>query len=660
MPSSGAEPGDAVKAGPPPPAPKSSPRSATRRGRSPILLALMAAAVVLALTADERPFGLVTDGQIMTRTAYSIAALGELGMAQGHPVNLVRPAGDAVTRYGLGPSLVQVPVVALARGFEKAFGLGASQTLFVAEQLLFVLLAALAAAGLVLAWGGRERDAALALFATAACSPLWGYVSSEWSEPLQAALVGGSFALAALSTVPDVPRRRELLLSAAAGAAAGFGLLAKSVLVVLLPAVLFLLVAEGRRETRLRRVAAAVAGAIPFVSAWLAFELVRFGRPFASYRGEHFNHPFLDGLFRLTLGLNKGLLLYFPLAVLAAWGAVRLARDKRVGALAPAGFVAFVLVTTAAWWSWDGTAGWGPRLLVPAVPILAAFAALSTARRPAWVFGVLAAAGFAVNAIGALQPDSVTTWYYSVLPRTPLTEAEAARYPSFAVERGSEGRPELLQVHAVHRNAAFSPIRLSAWLLGVRLGGTDPVRALASPPWDARVRGQEVQTPPERAIPASALSFLTSRFRWPHLGMSLLRGASQTDTALAYVDCIFDQALRAQDLRDGARAAEFGSRLYEVVPGPQSAVAYAEGLRIARRYDLLYSFVRELPEPLKATPDFGLVWALVARDRGETERAAKVLQRVARVSPSPAVRDLASRPPGQWPATLREILRPRG
>ncbi|MGA7992635.1 MAG: hypothetical protein WCC53_14445, partial [Thermoanaerobaculia bacterium] len=108
---------------------------ATRR---PLAFALGVAALVLALTADERVFGLVTDGQIMTRTAYAMAALAEIGIARGHPVDIPRPAGDAVTRYGMGPSFVRAPVAAVAGAFENAFGPGASQTLFVLEQLLLV------------------------------------------------------------------------------------------------------------------------------------------------------------------------------------------------------------------------------------------------------------------------------------------------------------------------------------------------------------------------------------------------------------------------------------------------------------------------------------------------------------------------------------------
>ena len=99
-------------------------------------VAFLLSALLLAFTADERVFGLVTDGQIMTRTAYSIFSLGEIGTARGHRVNIPRPAGDAVTRYGIGPTLVRVLPVSLAGPWERAFGVGSSQTLFVLMNIL--------------------------------------------------------------------------------------------------------------------------------------------------------------------------------------------------------------------------------------------------------------------------------------------------------------------------------------------------------------------------------------------------------------------------------------------------------------------------------------------------------------------------------------------
>jgi hypothetical protein len=623
--------------------------------RRPLAFALGIAALVLAVTTDERVFGLVTDGQIMTRTAYAMAALGEIGIAKGHPVDIVQPAGDAVTRYGMGPSLVRLPIAALGGPFENVFGLGASQTLFVLEQILLVLLAALSAGLLARACGGDARAVRRATLGAALASPLWAYASSDWSEPLQAACVGGAFACAALAGAPVA--RRPALLAAGAGALAGLALLSKSVFVVLLPLVLALVIFEAARDARRTRALAVLAGAAPFVALWLAFEITRFGRPFASYVGEPFSHPPLDGLWRLTVGPNKGLLLYFPLAFLGVWGLARLVQARRALGLALAGFAAFVLLTTSAWWSWDGAAGWGPRLLVPLVPLLAAAAAVAPTARPV-VFTTLFALGVAVNALGVLQPDGPTTWYYMVLPPRPLTEAETRAYAPYAVLRAPGETPRLGQWFDVANHAELSPIKVTAWLLGRRLAGGDVLAALKTPPWRTDRPGFEMAVPPEQAIPASALQFLTSPFRWPHLGMSLSRAPGQTDTVLAWIDCLYDQALRAQDMDRGDRAVVFAEELYRRVPAAQTAATLAEAYRMAGRREALADFVGSLPPAQKASPDFGMVLALATRDAGDEARARQVLRQVLAAGPRPEYARLANAPLAAWPSTLRKIQYP--
>jgi hypothetical protein len=641
--------------------------------RRPLVFALGVAALVLVFTTDERVFGLLTDGQVMTRTGYAMAALGEIGVARGHLVDVVRPAGDAVTRYGMGPSLVRVPVAAVGGAFENAFGPGAAQTLFVLEQILLVLLASLSAGLLARACGGDARATRRAVLGAAIASPLWAYASSDWSEPLQAACVGGAFAAAAwavreggeegggdsgkdpskVSVIGRAPRR-TILLVALAGFFSGLALLSKSLLVLLFPAVLVAL--WGTRAGRTRRFAVACAGFLPPAALWLAFELSRFGAPFASYGGERFSHPPLDGLWRLTVGPNKGLFLYFPLALLGVWGFVRLARSHRVLGLALAGFSAFLLVTTAAWWSWDGTAGWGPRLLVPLVPLLAAAAALAAPALPAAAFAALFALGVAVNALGALQPDAGLTWYYGTVKPRVLSEAERRAYPSFATEPDPGGGVRLLPIHDVANHAALSPLRANAWLLGKRLSGGDVLAALKTPPWRTDVPGQEAGLPPEQAIPPSALVFLTSPFRWPHLGMSLARG--HTDTVLAWIDCLFDQALRAQDMGRGDRAVAFAEELYRRVPSAQTAATLAEAYRMAGRREALAEFVGSLAPAQKASPEFGMVLVLAARDLGNEARARQVLGQVLAVAPRPGYARLAELPFAAWPATLRKIQFP--
>ena len=626
--------------------------------RRPVLFALGIAAFVIAFTTDERVFGLVTDGQIMTRTAYAMSALGEIGIARGHPVDIARPAGDAVTRYGMGPSLVRVPLTALAGPFENAFGPGSSQTLFVLGQILLVLLAAGAAGLLARAVGTGAAGTSRASLAAAIASPLWAYAGSDWSEPLQAACVGGAFACAALATEEGVSPRRAFALAAFAGAAAGFALLSKSILIVLFPCVFAVLWFGSERSARARRSLAACAGWVAPAALWLVFEIVRFGRPFASYSGERFSHPVIDGLWRLTVGPNKGLFLYFPLALLAVPGAARLARKRRSLALALSGFSLFVLVTTAAWWSWDGTSGWGPRLLVPLVPLLASLAVLGSQAMPSLVFRVLFGIGVLVNAVGALQPDGALTWYYATLKPRPLTSAERSDFPAFAceVDPASSGIV-LLPIHDAAMHAGLSPLKVNAWLLVTRFGGGDVSAALAKPPWRTDVRGQEVAASPERVIPASALVFLTSPFRWPHLGMSLTRRGGETDTVLSFIDCLYDQELRAQDMRRPDRAIEFGEELYRRVPSPQTITALAEAYRLAGKRETFRDFVRSLPPAQRGAPDFGMVLALAARDSGNEGLAREILGQVLRAGARPEYERLASLPLAEWPATLRMAQR---
>ena len=631
---------------------------ASLKERRPLLFALGLSALVLAFTTDERMFGLVTDGQVMTRTAYAMSALSEIGMARGHPVNVVRPAGDAVTRYGMGPSLVRVPVTALAGPFESAFGPGSSQTLFVLEQILLVLLAAAAAGALARALGAEAKGTRRAALAAAIASPLWAYAGSDWSEPLQAACVGAAFAFASAAPAAGERGGRAALL---AGVAAGLALLSKSIFIVLLPCVLFALWFGSEGPVRLRRAGAALAGWLPPAALWLVFEIVRFGRPFASYGGERFSHPVFDGLWRLTVGLNKGLFLYFPLALLAVPGLVRLARRRRALALSLSGFSLFLLVTTAAWWSWDGTSGWGPRLLVPLVPIFAGLAAVGAEAMPAPVFGVLFGIGVAVNGLGALQPDGPLSWYYAILKPRPLSEAERSAFPPFAYERDpATSGVALLPLHEAAMHAGLSPLRVSAWLLEKRLFGGDVAAALAHPPWRTDVTGQEVVALPERVIPASALVFLTFPFRWPHLGMSLTRRADEPDTVLAYVDCLYDQALRAQDLGRADRAIEFSEELYRRVPSPQTITTLAESYRMAGRRETFRDFVKGLPVAERSTPDIGIVLALAARDAGNERLAREILGQVLLVSTRPEYARLSSTPLAEWPATLREAQRVPG
>lgn len=107
----------------------------------------------------------------------------------------------------------------------------------------------------------------------------------------------------------------------------------------------------------------------------LGYNTVRFGNPFeAGYyfaEGEGFTRPVLLGLYGLFFSPYRGLMWYSPILWLAVPGILLLRRRDRVLA-----FRIFVMVLTialmfAGWWSWDGGVVWGPRFMIPAIPLLA-------------------------------------------------------------------------------------------------------------------------------------------------------------------------------------------------------------------------------------------------------------------------------------------------
>jgi hypothetical protein len=610
--------------------------------RRPFAAALVLSGLVLAATAEERTFGLFSDGRTMTRTSFAIADLHELGIARGYRVEVRRTAGDAVSRYALGSALAfSLPM--LAAESAESVGPGASQTLFVLAQIALLLAAAACAGLLVREWGASRRDAARGVLACALASPLLAYAGSDFSEPFQAAVVGAVFVLASRAA------RRGLRACFAAGVLAGLALLGKSIFVVLLPAVLGLAALEGLRGDRLRRAAAVVSGFVVGAVPWLVLELARFGRLFGGYAGERFSNPPLDGLWRLLVGPNKGLLVYFPLLLLVPWGARALARRSRTAAFAALGFCAALLVSTAAWWAWDGTGGWGPRLLLPMVPLLAALAALASARVKTPVFTALLTTGILVNALGLLTPDAFVTWLYALLPPRALTTEEAARYPPFAYERGPDGSARLSRIHDAARDPALSPLRVSAWLLETRLSAKKPLEALRSAPFGTLAS-------PDAAWPSDVRGLFAAKLRWPHLGMCLTSARPRDEGAFAFLDGLENQAFRAQDVGDFDRAVDLSERFYRLAPGARSAAVLLESYRLAGKQRRVIEWTRALPAEHTASLEFGLSLALFARDVGDEDQARQLAGEVARQSgfaPLPA--RLSQIPTAEWPKRLRDL-----
>jgi hypothetical protein len=529
------------------------------RARPPLAAALLVLAVLLATT-DERSFGVVPDGQEMLSAGAAIAFRGELGVSRDFANAVPREGGDAFSRYGTGQSLALVPFLWAARALHAvAPGLPSSPVLVLLPLLALVAAAwgaARAAASLGASPGGQLLAGAGLVLAT----PLWGYAGSDFSEPLQAAVLSlGVASLAASRTAPSRP------LAIASGALLGALPLVKSVLwIVAAPLLLAgLLQAPPAPESRARRrgrggaappqslLLAFVASAAVPALLWLALEVLRFGRPFGGYGGETFSYPLVAGLARLTVFPNKGLLFYAPVVLLSVPGLLLLRRRDPRLSLALAAACAAVLVSSATWWAWDGQAAWGPRLLVPALPLLlvAAGLAVDGSRTRRALAAAFVLAGFAANGIGAIQPFPPVYVLAGAARPQPIDPGRAEGTP-YEIGRGPDGILVATGPHHLSLTPGWWPPLVHARLLAARFRGGDVL---------ARVRADGLGLRPPLELPpaqprAASLAEVAPPFTWPFWGRAF--GAPPPGLVDPLSKALVDQAVRDLDVREPRRARQ--------------------------------------------------------------------------------------------------------
>lgn len=617
---------------------------------------LLVVAAVLALTADDRHAGKVSDGRQMIGTAVAITHTGGIGLAKGAPRALDR-GDDAVSRYGFGTTFAQLPAAVLAPWVESRFGAGSSQPLFLLAPFFAVLLAVAAAGSVARLAGASPSGTSLAVLLAGLGSPLGAYATSDYSEPLQAAALGGALALAfgaARETAPGASAR----LAAAAGFSAGLAVLLKSSLVAVAPILLLPLAAPS--TLRGRRLLATTLGSSVPMAAWLVLEIARFGAPFSGYGGEGFSHPVFDGLWRLLVGPNRGLLLFFPAAALAG---VALLRDLRGGADAPRRLAAaaslaaatVLLVTAATWWAWHGAGGWGPRLLVPAVPLLAPWAALVAADLPDRPRRLVAGLSIALNLPPLLLHPSLVDTYVANLRRPALTRELERRVPAISIEPNDGGVPSVPPDQVLATVAAAAPHVVHPWYFAASLAGTPEAVAarLARPPWYDRRPDLGPRLVP---FPKELAALLAPPPRWGFFGRSFLHGVNDPSCGSVYLQSLAEQVLRAHETGRFEEGLVLADRLLSLRPGEEGDALFVESLRLLGRFDTAASFLRSLPRDREATPSVLAVRALLARDRKEPARASRFAEAAAPWFPGTPLATLPAKP-AAWPRTYAAFVR---
>jgi len=391
--------------------------------RAPWAIAL-AALLTYAFTGGGRIVG--SDEVTMFELARAVAH-GDIRVPEG--ATMRGPDGQTYSKNTWGEALLALPLVVLGDGAARAAGFQGERAEWAARfvaSFFNAIVAALLLAALYITLRDRRVSARASLAAAVALgftTPLWIYAKSFMAEPLEAlglllALAGAARAGATERTAgpgaPAEPRAAERV--AALGA-----FLAISAKLGVAPLALTCLTALGFRRPRAWLVP--LAGVALALAGHALYDYMRFGSAFETGYGAQasasaFTTPLFVGVYGLLLSSGKGVAWFAPVMWLAPVGVAAMVRsrqhseaaraptehpsgdDVRRAGWAIAAAWALALVIYGRFQHWGGDGSWGPRYLVPVLPLgalafgFAVDAAPKARKRVAWL---LAAAGLIVT-----------------------------------------------------------------------------------------------------------------------------------------------------------------------------------------------------------------------------------------------------------------------
>ena len=386
-----------------------------------------------------------------------------------------RPDGTVVRWFypakAPGLSLLGVPVYAAASAVERAAGvdpLGRRAMRWNGWILSWALaslpaaLATIAMLRLALGLGVRLDAAVLGTLAIALGSTYAPFATALYAHAPTAAAIAGA---GALVLAGEVTARR----AAAAGLLVGIATLVTYQAAIAVAALGAAAIARAAPGARLRTALAFAAGGLPPLAGFAAVHQVQFGSPFRT--AYDFQNPIFGGgggtswasiarpltLARgrdLLFGQYRGLFYYAPVtgAAIAAAGAALVAgagggasRDRRIAAAAALAILAAFLVVTGMHPLWFGGCSTGPRLLVPALALLAPFAAIAYERWPratAALASISTVNALATAAVSLTAPENVVNPLVQEV--YPVLAAGQVGRANLATLLGFPGTPALL------------------------------------------------------------------------------------------------------------------------------------------------------------------------------------------------------------------------
>lgn len=411
---------------------------------------------------------------------------------------------------------------------------------------------------------------------------LYPYENLFLSEPLQALCLTAAFLF-----VYKSKKNASYACLMFGGFFIGYAILTKATVLVLLPLfVLYVLIASDKGIKKAFFHAGAFILPVAFFGVLIAsLNYYRFGSIFDFGYGElsSFGSPVASGVYNFLFNPDKSLFLFAPIMLLFPLALFRFVKNYRREGLLIASLVMVNLIVHSAWWAWEGGQTWGPRFLLPLIPLsVVPFATLLDRKVFIAAVSMLFAAGFAINLLGVLQ--DFMGFHYIVLKSTLNAEIVTVRPKWDYLEPGGRMQAPPYVVSAAIPE--FNILSGHLWLLGSKIKGWREGDGLNNPsfkkaPWSEKY--------PQYPVPDLTAFPLEMKLRIecpPPLAFKSVCG-KERPTAPYYHDALINQARKAEALGYADKAA----RLLE-------KAAREEGEK--RRRDLQFN-LQGLPEILRRT-----------------------------------------------------------
>lgn len=423
----------------------------------------------------SRALDLYADEGTMLAVTDDLVKFGRVSIDQTNHLQYIHHAAigaDAArySKYGIGQSLAAAPLY--------AFGLWVPVFGLVDVALLLNPLAGALSVTLVfliaLELGAARRHALIAALVVAFATPLWVYSKNFFSEPLSAlGLTLATWGVARMT------RRRSVAGALIAGGGLALAMLVKLSMGIVAPVLFLVILGLGARRVRF-----ALAALYPLVFAALAigaYNFARFGDALHSgYGDEAFTAAPWLGVLGMLFAPGRGAFIFAPVLFAAIPGWLKLrAPGLRLWVI---GSALAILAVHGAWWSWWGGWAWGPRFLVPLMPLVG-LGILPWLENPAtqtrgarWFVGGVVALSGVMQLAGALV--SRVFFFWEVMRQFPdLNPDEVALYdvrvfmPLFNFEQALRGNLDLAWKPGVAAPFDGVGLALAAIALGVGVAG---------------------------------------------------------------------------------------------------------------------------------------------------------------------------------------------